>query len=78
MVIDGIEYDLEDDGTMDTVISVYRERDAAGRFLPENLREETIRFCTESAHGYRSDDGGFYDEGFRRFCEDVVAPTLDY
>ena len=66
--IDGHTYNLADDGTMDTVVQVWSEKEQ---------QWVDFTYSTECAAAYREEDGSFTVEGFRDFCEEVVALDVD-
>lgn len=72
MIINDKEYgefdvDLEDDGTLDTVISVWHK--SHGR--------QEIRYSTEYGAMFRSDDGAMYDEEFSELAQESVESYIE-
>jgi len=71
IAVDNEEYDvwLEDDGTLDTVVSVHHVR--------EGWTQE-VRWSTEHGAQYRDEDGTMTDEGFKTLAEESADAAADW
>lgn len=65
---------LEDDGTLDTVLSVMQWT-PDGR--PDVTNSRALRFSTEYAADYRDENGRLTDEGMAALADEAVELYLD-
>ena len=67
--------DLIDDGTLDTVISVYNKHSAP--IALDDFRSKEIRFGQEYASQFRQEDGGLYDEEFEILAKEAIEAYIE-
>lgn len=77
MVIHDREYGdfdvlLEDDGTLDTVISVCPEN----QFIFDQIGKKEIRFSTEYGTEFRDDTGAMTDDGFDELAAEAIESYI--
>lgn len=67
---------LDDDGSLDTVLSVYHFA-PNGFHLSDPVGGESIRFSQEYGADFRDDTGAMTDEGFEQLAQEAIEAYIE-